>query len=141
MYREIEQCIGELRVNHTDKDIAGALSEYFQIVKSVSYGYTSIATVADLRADHPELNFMDDEEIEGILEQAEVMRQKREERKKPDYREFMERCIKAHMEAFEDWPYGAVERFFEDGDGNFCLRYQGGMYWHYKEEDGGIVWW
>ena len=101
MYREIEQCIGELRVNHTDKDIAGALSEYFQIVKSVSYDYTGTVTVADLRADHPELNFMDDEEIEGILEQAEVMRQKREERKKPDYREFMERCIKAH-EIF--WP-------------------------------------
>ena len=78
MYRKIEQCIGELRVNHTDKDIAGALSEYFQIVKSVSYDYTSIATVADLRADHPELDFMDDEEIEEILEQAEVMRQKRE---------------------------------------------------------------
>lgn len=33
MYKALEQCIGELRVNHTDKEIAGALSEYFQIVK------------------------------------------------------------------------------------------------------------
>ena len=74
MYRKIEQCIGELRVNHTDKDIAGALSEYFQIVKSVSYDYTSIATVADLRADHPELNFMDDA-VSGVpsFERVELM--------------------------------------------------------------------
>ncbi len=78
MYKEIERCIGELRVNHTDKEIAGAFSEYFQIVKSVSYDYTDAATVAELRADHPELSFMDDDEIEEILEQAKVMRHKRE---------------------------------------------------------------
>jgi len=33
MHKELERAIGELRVNHTDKEIAGALSEYFQIVK------------------------------------------------------------------------------------------------------------
>lgn len=145
MHKELERAIGELRVNHTDKEIAGALSEYFQIVKNVSYDYTDNATAKDIREDHPELGFMDDEEIEEIeeiLKQAAVMRQKREERKKPDYREFMERCIKAHMEAFEEWPYGAVKSFFEDEDGNFCIRYQGGMYWHYRETGkGDIEWW
>ena len=78
MHKELERAIGELRVNHTDKEIAGALSEYFQIVKNVSYDYTDNTTVKDIREDHPELGFMDDEEIEEILEQATVMRQKRE---------------------------------------------------------------
>lgn len=142
MYKELNECISELREMHTDKEIAGALSEYFQIVKNVSYDYTDNATVKDIREDHPELDFMDDDEIEEILKQAGTMRHKRETYKRSDYREFMERCIKAHMEAFEDWPYGAVERFFEDEDGNFCIRYQGGMYWHYRETGkGDIEWW
>lgn len=74
MYRELERCIGELRVNHTDKEIAGVLSEYFQIVKNVSYDYTDNATVKDIREDHPELGFMDNDEIEEILRQASIMR-------------------------------------------------------------------
>ena len=77
MHKGLEQCIGELRVNHTDKEIAGALSEYFQIVKNVSYDYTDNATVKDIREDHPELGFMDDDEIEGILRQVRIMRDKR----------------------------------------------------------------
>ena len=78
MYKALEQCIGELRVNHTDKEITGVLSECFQIIKNVSYDYTDNATVKDIREDHPELGFMDDEEIEEILKQATAMRQKRE---------------------------------------------------------------
>lgn len=78
MYKELERAIGELRVNHTDKEITGALSECFQIIKNVSYDYTDNATVKDIREDHPVLGFMDDEEIEEILKQVTVMRQKRE---------------------------------------------------------------
>ena len=78
MYKALEQCIGELRVNHTDKEITGVLSECFQIIKNVSYDYTDNATVKDIREDHPVLGFMDDEEIEEILKQVTVMRQKRE---------------------------------------------------------------
>ena len=70
MYKELERAIGELRVNHTDKEITGALSECFQIVKNVSYDYTDNATAKDIREDHPELGFMDDGEIVEILEQA-----------------------------------------------------------------------
>ena len=58
MYKALEQCIGELRVNHTDKEITGVLSECFQIIKNVSYDYTDNATVKDIREDHPELGFM-----------------------------------------------------------------------------------
>lgn len=78
MYKALKQCIGELRVNHTDKEITGALSECFQIIKNVSYDYTDNATVKDIREDHPALGFMDDEEIEEIPKQATAMRQKRE---------------------------------------------------------------
>lgn len=144
MYRDLERAIGELRVNHTDKDIAEALSEYFQIVKSVSYDYTDAATVEDIRADHPELNFMDDEEIEEILEQAEAMRQKRgPQRYRTDGYDvgFMEECVERHMAAFEKWPYGDVKKVEVDKDGILRIHYTGGMYWHYKEGDGSIIWW
>lgn len=77
MYKALEQCIGELRVNHTDKEITGVSSECFQIIKNVSYDYTDNTTVKDIWEDHPELAFMDDEEIEEILEQAKTMRHKR----------------------------------------------------------------
>ena len=78
MYKALEQCIGELRVNHTDEEITIAFSQYSQIAEDISEGYDDTATVADIRADHPELGFMDDGEIEEILKQATVMRQKRE---------------------------------------------------------------
>lgn len=55
MYEELSNCVEELRENHTDKEIACALAEYAQIVENVSRDYTDTATVADLRADHPEL--------------------------------------------------------------------------------------
>ena len=144
MHKELQQCIGELRVNHTDKEIAGALSEYFQIVKNVSYDYTDNATVKDIREDHPELGFMDDDEIEEILEQATVMRRKRAPQ---CYRtdgydvEFMEKCLREHMDTFCDWPYGDVKKVEVDRDGNLCIHYTGGMYWHYKRKDEEIVWW
>ena len=221
MYKALEQCIGELRVNHTDKEITGALSECFQIIKNVSYDYTDNATVKDIREDHPELGFMDDEEIEEILKQATAMRQKREpdeaeqltiediqelfernknwcgegsERQrdwiemaavndrtieeiagmiwvcsagvhidhiKRTMREYlkekgsvsmkdasgydvdlMEECVAEHMAAFEAWPYGDVKKVEMDKDGDLCIHYTGGMYWHYrKSRDGDIEWW
>ena len=144
MQRELEQCIGELRVNHTDKEIAGALSEYFQIVKNVSEDYTDASTVADIRTDHPELGFMDDDEIEEILEQARTIRRKTDpQRYHTDGYDvgFMERCVDTHMEAFCDWPYGDVKKVEVDRDGILRIHYTGGMYWRYKEEDGGIIWW
>lgn len=143
MYRELERAIGELRVNHTDKEITRVFCQHSRIVKGVSEEYTGSATVEDIRADHPELSFMDDDEIEEILEQAKVMRRKRE----PHFRtygyevDFMEDCVKAHRASFEDgWPYGDVEKAEVDRDGNLRIHYVGGMYWHYKEEDGGIIW-
>lgn len=45
-------------------DFAGALSEYAAIVRGVAEEYQGKATVAMIRADHPELDFFDDEDIE-----------------------------------------------------------------------------
>ena len=78
MYEELSNCVEELRENHTDKEIACALAEYAQIVENVSRDYTDTATVADLRADHPELDFMDDDDIGDILGLARDMRRERE---------------------------------------------------------------
>ncbi len=144
MHKELERAIGELRVNHTDKEIAGALSEYFQIVKNVSYDYTDNATAKDIREDHPELGFMDDGEIVEILEQAKTMRRKRAPQcyHTDGYDvEFMEKCVAEHMDAFIDRPYGDVKKVEVDRDGNLRIHYTGGMYWHYKRKDEEIVWW
>lgn len=76
MYKILEQCIGELRVNHTDRDVTEMVHALFQIAKDAAGEYTDNVTVAQLRADRPELGFMDDDEIEEILEQAKTMRHK-----------------------------------------------------------------
>ena len=48
-------------------DFAGALSEHAAIVRGVAEEYQGKATVAMIRADHPELDFFDDEDIETII--------------------------------------------------------------------------
>ncbi len=55
--------------------------------------------------------------------------------------EFAEECIRVHMGAFDAWPYGSVKKIEVDGDGDLRITYADGMYWRYKEENGGITWW
>lgn len=54
---------------------------------------------------------------------------------------FVGRCIKTHMAAFEEWPHGPMKEIWTDEDGYLCIRYMDGRYWHYKEENGEIIWW
>lgn len=75
MYRELERAIGELRVGHTDGEIAGALSEYSQIVKSVAKRYTRLDTEGYIQKELG-LDFMGDKMLKGVLEQASIMRDK-----------------------------------------------------------------
>lgn len=57
-------------------------------------------------------------------------------------RKFVERCIKTHMAAFEDWPHGKPVESWIDENGDLCIRYESHNRWHYKEtEDGNIEWW
>lgn len=56
------------------ENLAKALAEYSAIVKGIAEEYANDVTVNIIRADHPELNFMDDDEIDEILGHAEKHR-------------------------------------------------------------------
>ncbi len=71
---ELTECVEELLQNHTGSDLAQALGEYAQIIKNVATDYADETTIQELKADHPELDFMDDEELEEILKQAKELR-------------------------------------------------------------------
>lgn len=71
---ELTECVEELLQNHTGSDLVQALGEYAQIIKNVAADYTDETTMQELRAEHPELDFMDDEELEEILKQAKELR-------------------------------------------------------------------
>lgn len=55
--------------------------------------------------------------------------------------DFVIQCIETHKSAFEDWPHGDAREAWVDDDGNLCIRYEDGMHYHYKEENGSTVWW
>ena len=58
------------------KDIRAALAEYAAIVEGFAKEYTNSTTVETVRAEHPELDFMGDDEIEELLEHAKNQRNK-----------------------------------------------------------------
>lgn len=47
-----------------------ALAEYAAIVEQAATDYTNSTTIQEVRTDHPELDFMDDDEIQEILDLA-----------------------------------------------------------------------
>lgn len=55
-------------------DIRTALGEYAAIVQGVAKEYADRASVEQIRLDHPELDFMDDDEIEEIIQRAKLCR-------------------------------------------------------------------
>ena len=48
---------------------------------------------------------------------------------------------KAHKEATENWTDGTMECFWINNDGNLCIRYSSGKWWHYKGTKEGYEWW
>lgn len=49
-----------------------------------------------------------------------------------------------HFHAFEnhdEWRDGEPVRAWYDTDGNFCLEYESGEWWHYRETASGLEWW
>lgn len=58
------------------KDIRAALAEYAAIVEGFAKEYTDDTTVETVRAEHSELDFMEDDEIEKLLEHAKNQRNK-----------------------------------------------------------------
>lgn len=51
-------------------------------------------------------------------------------------------CIKAHKAAYEHWPHGKAQGFFETEDGKILIQYQSDKWWNYRITDSGDVeWW
>lgn len=51
------------------------------------------------------------------------------------------KCYHKHRDAAGTWEHGFPEKSWIDGDGNLCIRYLDGKWWHYKESNGEIEWW
>lgn len=52
------------------------------------------------------------------------------------------RYMEEHKKAFEVWSDGAIKEVWTDKDGNLCIKYESGNWWHYKKKDNGeIEWW
>lgn len=41
-------------------------------------------------------------------------------------------CMEEHKKAFENWTQGNMVDCWEDEDGNTCVKYDSGNWWHYK---------
>lgn len=56
--------------------------------------------------------------------------------------ETVTKCIKAHKKAFEKWPYGRMADSWTDENGNLCISYMTGKWFHYKiDSTGAVQWW
>lgn len=45
---------------------------------------------------------------------------------------------KRHKNASENWQEGEIAKVWIDGQGNICIEYKSGKWWHYNEEG---EWW
>jgi hypothetical protein len=43
-----------------------------------------------------------------------------------------------HKRAFGDWQEGDISRVWTDNDGNMCIEYESGNWWHYNDKG---EWW
>lgn len=53
----------------------------------------------------------------------------------------MSKCYTAHKAAFLKWPYKKPVKSWYDEDGNICVGYESGRWFHYKITQEGITWW
>lgn len=48
----------------------------------------------------------------------------------------------AHKKAIENWTNGEIQNVWIDKEGNVCIAYESGKWWHYcKDKSGKIEWW
>lgn len=59
-----------------------------------------------------------------------------------EQKEYIERKAKEryenHKQSFENWQEGSIEKIWIDEEGNICIQYESGKWWHYNEEG---EWW
>ncbi len=46
-----------------------------------------------------------------------------------------------HRKAFRNWEHGEPVRCWRDEQGVLCIEYEDGSWWHYKVENGELIWW
>lgn len=47
-----------------------------------------------------------------------------------------------HLQAYHDeWTNGEPVKAWYDIDGNLCVEYESGQWWHYRETAEGLQWW
>ena len=47
-----------------------------------------------------------------------------------------------HKSIFDTWEHGEISETRTDLDGNTCIRYESGAWWHYKtDRKGNIIFW
>lgn len=52
-----------------------------------------------------------------------------------------DRYFHEHLHAYNEWTDGEPARVWYDIDGNLCIEYESGRWWHYKETADGLQWW
>ena len=46
-----------------------------------------------------------------------------------------------HRSQFDTWEHGEIKKTWIDENGNTCIMYQSGKWWHYKNKDGKVIFW
>lgn len=50
--------------------------------------------------------------------------------------------MEEHKKAFGVWNEGAIKDVWTDEEGNLCIKYESGRWWHYRKKDNGeLEWW
>lgn len=54
----------------------------------------------------------------------------------------IEKIYQIHKCAYENWKEGAPVESWSDEQGNICIKYESGNWWHYNfESNGELIWW
>lgn len=53
-------------------------------------------------------------------------------------KEQTEKCYQHHKESLQQWNEGEPVKTWFDGNGNICIEYESGKWWHYNEKG---EWW
>ena len=56
-------------------------------------------------------------------------------------RKKMEDYYFKHRQQCGEWKHGEPQRCWTDENETFCIKYEDGAWWHYKETDTGLEWW
>lgn len=51
------------------------------------------------------------------------------------------KLLETHRQAFENWTYGEPCDDWKDAEGNICIRYSTGKWFHYRITGSGVEWW